>query len=171
MILGNQSQSLIECYENRLNNLGYIVKTNDIKELMEADIVLYEDNGETNSIAELGIAYGDFLFRQLKTIIVVGKLPALINAEHVKVFKSVSQALVEYFTPNGPVNKGPSPDLTSILKYLSLALYPYLVPEIGESISIELKEEDINAMSEKVAVRIEKKDKSLVLQYKERFKD
>jgi hypothetical protein len=107
----------------------------------------------------------------LKTIIVVGKLPALINAEHVKVFKSVSQALVEYFTPNGPVNKGPSPDLTSILKYLSLALYPYLVPEIGESISIELKEEDINAMSEKVAVRIEKKDKSLVLQYKERFKD
>lgn len=140
---------------------------------MEAEIVLCEACEDINSVAELGIAYGDFLFRQLKTIIVVGKLPSLINEEHVKKYSTICQAVAEYFVPNSTLKKS-APDsqvaeITSMLKYLSLALYPYLVPEIGESISIELTEEDINKMSDKIVVRLEKREKSVLIGYKERI--
>ncbi len=172
-----------------LNKLGYSVTNftgeTQAQEIMEAELVIHFDSSD---LLQLGIALGDYFARQGKTILqIVSEKNRCEEAQpYIKYFRTFDQCIADYLLPNSPLKRmessrgrgsaegGPlDGEMEEILvnnkrmlRILSLAYYPYLTPDKGENVSIEILDSDVDKLSHEVSVKLELTPKSLKLYYK-----
>jgi len=176
-----------------LNKLGYSVTNftgqTPAQEIMESELVIYFESLNRNYTMELGIALGDYFARQNKTILwIVSEENKDEEAkEYIKYFRTFDQCVADYLLPNSPLKRlekvsgargsafgGPLEGEVEevlennkrMLRILALAYYPYLTPDSGENVSIEILDSDVDKLSKEISVKLELTPKSLKLYYK-----
>lgn len=176
-IIGNVSDFIIQ----KIEGLGFEISnkqaTSITKAIREAEIIFSVVEDKDNPIihSKIGLAIGMKIAGQNKNIIVFSKEKQVTKAyqsEWVNLATSELHGLS--FLPK--LQKDETENLIKniennkyMMKFLLASLYPYLVPEAGENVSVCILKEDVDKLFKDVAVRLEIDSKeNLVIMYSSR---